>query len=124
MMRVVDTSLLYALFNRSDIHHQEAQDAFRQPAPIGVPASVLQETLDLVRFRHGKQSAVHAYEDLLSLAHVRFLQPPAGTAVSKLWAEEDPLSHADAGAIVTAWSEDADLLTKDAKQRAVFRKRR
>ena len=121
MMRVVDTSLLYAFFNRADAHHEEARAAFRQPAPVGVPASVLQETLDLIRFRHGKRVALEAYHDLCALPHVRLLQAPAEKAVADLWSRREALSHADAGAVVTAWREDADLLTADAKQRAAFR---
>lgn len=123
MMRAVDTSLLYAFFSDGDPHQAEAQAAFRQSTPLGIPTGILQETLDLIRYRKGKPAAVAAYEYLLSLPHVRLLETPPEPPVSVLWKENRSLSHADAAAVVTAWREGADLLTADAKQKAAFRRR-
>ena len=59
-MKAIDTSVLYALFNATDEHHAAARQAVLSHYPIYVPGCVLQETLDLLRFRHGRQVASNA----------------------------------------------------------------
>ncbi len=119
-MRAIDTSLLYAFFNTADPHYEEAVARMKEPLPIGIPAPILQETLDLIRYRKGKDAALAAYDYLRSLPHIRLLEAPPEPAVADVWRRNQPLSHADAGAVVTALRENAELLTADAAQAKAF----
>jgi len=69
-MRIADTSLLYALFSKDDVHHKEATERFKVPDPILIPAEIWSETISLIQYRQGYDMAVEAGEFLLDLPHV------------------------------------------------------
>lgn len=70
MVRIADTSALYAGFSVSDIHHEEASAALRDPEPVIVPSEIYAETIALVHLRHGHGTAVAAGTALRELPHV------------------------------------------------------
>ncbi len=72
-MRIADTSLLYALFSKDDVHHKEAKERFKVPDPILIPAEIWSETISLIQYRQGYDMAVEAGESLLDLPHVELL---------------------------------------------------
>lgn len=115
-MRVADTSLLYAFFNRKDHHHDGAVEALRDPEPIDVPHGVLQETLDLLAYRHGKTAAVDAHDYLLGLPHVAVVEVEHGPALVDLWRGHKRLSYVDAQGVHAARESGADLLSHDKDQ--------
>lgn len=57
-MRIADTSLLYALFSKDDVHHKEAKERFKVPDPILIPAEIWSETISLIQYRQGYDMAV------------------------------------------------------------------
>lgn len=69
-MRIADTSVLYALFNENDQHHEEAKTRFEQSDPIIIPPEIWSETISLIQSRQGKEEAVKAGKALLDLPHV------------------------------------------------------
>jgi len=72
-MRIADTSLLYALFSRNDVHHEEATDRMRSPETVLIPSEIWSETLSLIQYRQGFDMAVNAGRGLLELPHVELL---------------------------------------------------
>lgn len=72
-MRIADTSLLYALFSRNDVHHEEAVNEVKNPEPILLPSEIWSETISLIHYRQGFEMAVKAGKALLDLPHVELL---------------------------------------------------
>jgi predicted nucleic acid-binding protein len=72
-MRIADTSLLYALFSRNDVHHKEALDEVRDPEAILIPSEIWSETISLIHYRQGSNMATEAGKALLDLPHVELL---------------------------------------------------
>lgn len=72
-MRIADTSLLYALFSKDDVHHKEATERCKIPDPILIPAEIWSETISLIHYRQGYDMAVEAGGSLLDLPHVELI---------------------------------------------------
>ena len=133
-MNVVDTSLLYALFDTKDKWHKEAKRALEEHRPVLIPPGILQETLDLLRYRHGAKVAVAALKWLAKSDQV-VLELRHGDASFAIVLNEynNPkeavdgvfdaaaLSVADAWCIAYAIANGTPLLTKDANQEKAFR---
>jgi len=69
-MRIADTSALYALFSRDDVHHRKAKESFSDPEPVLIPPEIWSETISLVQYRQGFEMAVKVGRALLELPHV------------------------------------------------------
>jgi predicted nucleic acid-binding protein len=113
---VADTSLLYAVLNASDGHHEDAREAFADPEPVLVPHGILQETLGLIQLRRGFPASWEAGAALQRLPHVDVPttdQAVADTAWGRFADGDGDLSLADA--LVVAWcqAEGADPLAFD-----------
>jgi predicted nucleic acid-binding protein len=130
-MHTIDSSLLYALFNAKDQWHKEAKRAMQETRPILIPPGILQETLDLLRYRHGFEAAVAALKWLGGADQVvlegrhgdasfaRVLNGYAKEAVEGAF-DAKALSVADAWCIAYAIANEAPLVTKDANQEKAF----
>lgn len=132
-MNVVDTSLLYALFDAKDKWHKDAKRALEEHRPVLVPPGILQETLDLLRYRHGAKVAVAALQWLAKADQV-VLEPRHGDASFAIVLNEyntttkavdggfdaQALSIADAWCIAYAIANETPLLTKDTNQEKAF----
>lgn len=114
MVRVADTSVLYALFDEDDDHHEEAAADLGDPEPVEVPSPILAETIDLLRYRAGPTTASAALEDLLALPHVSTAGPVHVEAVQAVF-DEAPggLTLADAFVVQTCRARAADPLAYD-----------
>lgn len=129
-MHAIDTTLLYALFDSSDKWHKDAKKLVQEHRPILVPPGTLQETLDLIAYRHGRTAARKALTWLDT--QDGFMVTDAQMALGHRAAfplfmdaghdrEKATLSFADAWCIGHALQAGVDLLTKDTHQAAVFR---
>jgi predicted nucleic acid-binding protein len=102
-MRVVDTSALYALFSKKDIHHKKAMDEFKKPDPILIPLEIWSETISLIQYRQNHNAAKTAGEYLLKLPHVD-LEIPSRQLVKDTWKQykdaNGKLSYPDAAVVV------------------------
>lgn len=70
MVRVADTSALYAAFSTTDDHHADARAAMEDPEPVLVPSEIFAETVSLVHRRVHRDTGVAVGEFLRSLPHV------------------------------------------------------
>lgn len=122
-MDVVDSSLLFALFNAADEWHEDAKRAIGGPDPVLVPPGILQETLDLVRLRQGPRAANQA------LAWLQAQQPillstsrsdASFSAATKAAPRHPKLSFADVWCVAHAHEHELGLLTKDKDQKRAF----
>jgi predicted nucleic acid-binding protein len=130
-MHAIDSSLLYALFNSKDQWHKEAKRAMEEQRPILVPPGILQETLDLLRYRHGAKAAAAALHWLAEADQV-VLEPRGSDGSFAIVLNEhdhaketgegvfDGLSLADAWCVAYAVANETPLLTKDADQEKAF----
>ena len=80
-MRIADTSVLYALFSASDVHHRETIRRMEDPETVLVPSEIWCETISLIQHRQGFEAAVTAGGDLMALPHVELL--PSRTDVMR-----------------------------------------
>ena len=104
-MRIADTSFLYALFSRYDQHHVMAVRDIQARDPILIPAEICSETLALIHYRQGFDTARAAGEWLRAQPHVEI-----GTGSPKMLQEawraftsaRGRLSYPDS--VVVAWS--------------------
>lgn len=131
-MHAIDTSLLYALFNVRDQWHGQAKRSVEDHRPLLVPPGILQETLDLLRYRHGAKAAEAAWHWLANADKV-VLEPRSGDAsfsavlegqgrAGKAAGGFDPaLSLADRWCVAYAVANGTVLLTKDGRQEKAFR---
>jgi predicted nucleic acid-binding protein len=122
-MHAIDTSLLYALFNARDRWHAEAKDLVQQHRPILVPPGILQETLDLLRLRHGGKAAAAALAWLQGNAQLVLDADGAGRShAMAVRAFSDPssrpgeMSFADVWCATHAADRTVPLLSKDKDQ--------
>ncbi len=136
-MHAIDSSLLYALFNEKDKWHKDAKALIQEHRPILIPPGVLQETLDLLRYRHGSQVANDALQWLWRTGQILVDDPSHAEASFQfaLQARVSPnpewqafvaaienLSFADLWCITHAIEHKATLLTKDKKQFDAFQR--
>jgi len=126
-MHAIDTSLLYALFDEADKWHEDAGRLVQEHRPVAVPPGTLQETLDLLAFRHGPKAARAAEAWLAAQDAVLVAGDDAGRSFDRglaLFREEEGLSFADAWCVAHALVLEVPLLTKDRRQEAAWRVRR
>lgn len=122
-MRIGDTSALYALFSRNDIHHEEAVIEVKNPETILIPSEIWSETISLIHYRQGFDIAVEAGKALLNLPHVELLGSRMDIVRSS-WdmyrRTRGNLSFPDC--IVLGWCNDKDAapLTFDENMREFF----
>ncbi len=104
MVRIADSSALYALFSSQDAHHEEARAQVEDPEPIVVPGEIHAETLALIQYRGGFDLAREAGKALRGLPHVD-VQATTAELREAAWAafgeSGGALSFPDA--IVIAW---------------------
>lgn len=108
-MRVADTSALYALLFESDFHHEEAKKLFEDPEMIIVPAEIWSETISLIHFRDGYESAREKGSFLLDLPHLDVrtsLERYVQEAWNRYLEAEGKLSYPDS--VVVIWCEEED----------------
>lgn len=117
-MRVADTSALYALFSKNDIHHKKAVDAFKKPEPILIPLEIWSETLSLIQYRQDYNAAKTAGEYLLNLPHVD-LEIPTRKMVSDIWKQYNTahgkLSYPDAVVVACCLNKNLAPISFDKK---------
>ena len=121
--RIVDTSLLFAFFDRRDVHHDRARTKMADPGPVMVPNEVLVELMGLMTHRAGRKGAQEA---LASLRRHPFVELGHETYLDEALAFLDShsrLSLVDAVAISHAWRLGCDLDTFDERQEAAWRRR-
>lgn len=116
--RVADTSWLYALFDADDTHHAMASAWIHEPIVTLVPASIMDETLDLVAYRGGPAAAREAHGDLLGFPHFDLWYPVDEQAATAIWLQNPTLSLHDAHAVACARSTGFPLATFDERQKA------
>jgi predicted nucleic acid-binding protein len=132
-MHAIDTSLLYALFNANDKWHAEAKRLIQEHRPVLIPPGILQETLDLLRLRHGAKAAHSALVWLTSAGGI-VIEPArseksfeeavevcVASAKPKAATQAGKLSFADVWCVAHAAQHQAEILTKDEQQRRVFK---
>lgn len=102
MPRVVDTSVLYASFDRSDARHARAIRDLAAPDALILPREILTETIALIQRRAGFPAASAALDRLLSLDQVRVADPvPLEGAAAVFREGEGRLSLPDAVVVQT-----------------------
>lgn len=69
-MRIADTTVLYALFSRTDTHHKKAYKAMQDPQAIIIPSEIFAETLSLIQYRQGHQQSLDAGHWLQGAPHI------------------------------------------------------
>ncbi len=110
-MRIADTSVLYALFSKNDVHHKEAVNEVKNPDTVLIPSEIWSETISLIQYRQGFNMAVKAGKALLDLPHVELLSSRMDIVRSS-WntyqKAKDNLSFPDC--IVLVWCNDKDAL--------------
>jgi predicted nucleic acid-binding protein len=116
MTWVADTSWLYALIDDADPHHAEARAQAREPDPVEIPEAILAETLDLIRYRHGKGFAVKVLDGFVRLPHFVLGGGAALDEAAGVWRSRLALSYADAVAIAVARGLNAGLRSFDRRQ--------
>lgn len=116
MSWVADTSWLYALIDDADPHHAKARSQAGEPEPIEVPDVVLAETLDLIRYRFGKEAAVEALEGFEKLPHFALGGGAPLGETANVWRSHAALSYADAAAVAAARKRKFGLRSFDRRQ--------
>lgn len=114
--RVADSSWLYAIFDGDDAWHHDAERLVQEPRPTLVPAPIMVETLDLIRYRLGKSAAREAERAMERFPHFDTWYPVSERDVVGVWKEHDALSLHDAAAVALARSSGFDLVTFDRAQ--------
>ena len=120
MSWVADTSWLYALIDGADPHHLKARSQASQPDPVEVPEVVLAETLDLVRYRHGRKVAQAALTGFELLPHFALGEGAPHGETAAVWRGHTALSYADAAAVATARRRGFGLRSFDRRQLRAF----
>lgn len=115
MARIADTSVLYALFDADDEHHERARADVSDPTPIQVPSEILVETVNLIEDRSSWSTANRALGRLLERPHVGVCDPvPMDGVIEVFDRGEGELSLADAIVVQTCRIHGADPLAYDA----------
>lgn len=113
-MRVADTSLLYAFLDADDRHHERARGLMGAPEPVLVPPEILVETVNLVQYRAGFESARQALGSLTDLPHVSVSEPADPNGLAKVFGQgEGDLSLADAVVVQVCRQTGADPMAFD-----------
>ncbi len=101
---MADTSFLYALFSEEDVFHRDAvRDAARYKS-ILIPPEIFSETMALVQYSQGFETAAKSGEWLRGQRGIR-IPPPGEAYLRRAWrvflASRGSLSYPDA--VVVAW---------------------
>ena len=121
MTWVADTSWLYALIDDADPHHVQARREASQPDPVEVPEAILAETLDLIRYRHGKEVAKDALGGFARLPQFALGEAAPHADVASIWRAHAALSYADATAVAVARRRNMGLRSFDRRQLRALR---
>jgi predicted nucleic acid-binding protein len=113
---VADTSWLYALIDEADRHHLKARGQASKPEPVEVPEAILAETLDLIRYRHGKKLAEAALKGFERLPHFVLGEGAPCRETASVWRAHEGLSYADAAAVAAAQKRGFGLRSFDGRQ--------
>lgn len=125
MMRVADTSALYALFSEEDRFHEQAAKDVSVSDSIAVPTEILVETIDLLTYRFGTSAGKDALDFLLGLPHVSISEKVELGAVKEIYDRaKGTLSLTDAFVIQTCVTLGAEVLAYDKRIVEELRKRR
>lgn len=101
MVRVADTSALYAFVVEIDRLHARALKAFADPEPIVAPSEALVETIDLIGRRFDARAARDALHSILGLPQVTVAEQVQIRAVRAVFEANPRLSLADAYGVQT-----------------------
>lgn len=113
MVRVADSSALYAALVREDAHHADAREALAEPEPIVVPTEILVETINLLDLRVGRRAGREALASLMSLPHLSLADKVQFEAVRRIYDGNPGLSLADAFVVQTCRAMGAPPLSYD-----------
>ncbi len=114
MVRIAHTSALYALFDGDDKHHDHARGQLADPEPVEVPSEIVVETVNLLEYRFGWDSAKSALRALVGKPHVSIAdQVPTAGVVRLFERAEGTLSLAGAVVVQTAQALGAEAWTYD-----------
>lgn len=114
--RVADTSWLNAIFDLDDAHSAAARTELVAPRPTLVPAAIMVETLDLLRYRLGKDAAVAAHAAMVRFPHFDPWYPVHEQEAVRQWRAHPKLSLNDAHAVALARSTGFELASFDQAQ--------
>lgn len=123
MTWVADTSWLYALVDDADPHHVNARNQAKAPEPVEIPPAILAETLDLIRYRHGKKAAAAALAGFEALPHFAIEEEGDHKATAAVWRAHEALTYADASAVAAAHRLRFGLRSFDRRQLRALRPR-
>ena len=116
MSWIADTSWLYALVDNADPHHEDARSQAKIPAPVEIPQAIMAETLDLIRYRHGKKAAIAALVGYEALPHFAIQDEGDHAATAVVWRQHEGLTYADATAVAAAKRRGFGLRSFDRRQ--------
>ena len=116
MRRIADTSFLYAAFDAADARHQQARDELSKPQPLEIPLCVMAEFLDLLEYRHDRETSIQVHKDLTDLGTVALVGFKDEPNVVNVWARHRGLSMADAAGVVACIENKGTLLSYDTEQ--------
>lgn len=116
MRRIADTSFLYAAFDAADARHRQARDEISKPQPLEIPLCVMAEFLDLLEYRHDRETSSQVHKDLTDLGTVALLGLKDEPNVVNVWAKHRGLSMVDAAGVVACLENKGTLLSYDSEQ--------
>lgn len=116
MRRIADTSFLYAAFDAADARHPQARDEISKPQPLEIPLCVMAEFLDLLEYRHGRETATRVHKDLMDLGTVAIVGLKDEPNVVNVWTKHRGLSMVDAAGVVACIETKGTLLSYDSEQ--------
>ncbi len=125
-MPVVDASVLVALFNVQDPHHERARDLAEAPTAWRVPTVALVELSQVARrmadTTDRERDARRAAAATWALPFAQEETSYDVDAARALYERRRTLSYADAIIIATAWHHGDTLLTFDKRQERAWKK--
>lgn len=119
-MWALDSSWLFAFFDREDDHHAQARREASDPRAMLLNPTILIETLDLVRHRADRETSATVARAIAAVPNIRLVANPKLPRLIALMEKRGGMSWHDATAIATALDEGADLRTFDRDQRKAF----
>jgi predicted nucleic acid-binding protein len=122
-MCVADTSFLIVLFDEDDHRHAQARKDLAT-GPVLVCTEILVETLGVLKVKAGRAVADAALDGLWGTENIRWEETCDLLRALGIYRSHPRLSLPDAIAIELALRHDAELLTADGRQAAVWRKLR
>lgn len=120
MIRVADTSFLYAAFDTADPRHAKTLQEMAKPHALDIPLGVLVEFMGVLSYRHGEAKARQIWKDLQGLATVSLTGIASEDGAVKVWQDHGGISLADAVGIQACLETGARLLSYDERQLEVL----